>query len=237
MVPGARRFGRVGDVAAAPRRLRRDPAGRALHGLRPAPGAWTVVDQTERSIRGRLQHGQRPEEPAAFPFPHVLDVELALGTAGLRVQTRLTSLDGPVPVAYGFHPFLTLPGVARDRWRVALPRRVRVDLDDACMPVGTRSTADAEVVDLAGRDFDDAFSGLEQGATLAVREGPWSLTVVLDKGFGHAQLFAPQALDLVSLEPMTAQTDALITGRDLRMTNATDTTSFTLLIENEDDVP
>jgi aldose 1-epimerase len=41
--------------------------------------------------------------------------------------------------------------------------------------------------------------------------------VIFLEGFSHAQIFAPKDRDFIALEPMTAPTNALISGEGLRI--------------------
>ena len=45
-------------------------------------------------------------------------------------MARTSPSDVPVPVSFGFHPYLLLPGVPRAEWQVAVPVRRRLDLDE-----------------------------------------------------------------------------------------------------------
>ena len=47
----------------------------------------------------------------------------------------------PVPLSFGFHPYLALPGVARERWQVALPAREKLLLDERGLPTGASRLA------------------------------------------------------------------------------------------------
>ena len=41
-------------------------------------------------------------------------------SGALTITTTVHAIDQAVPVAFGFHPYLTLPGAHRDDWRVSL---------------------------------------------------------------------------------------------------------------------
>jgi len=165
----------------------RDADGLAIHGL-AAPAAW------EPQARGRDRCVVHREVAAcdAFPFAHEVEVEVALPPAGgLRVTTAVTaSADGPLPVAFGWHPYFVVPG-ERATWRLGLPGAPCPE------PLGDRT-------------FDDGHVDVAR-STWSI--GPVELTQ--DDGYPAAQVFAPGDRDVVSLEPMTAPTDALRTGEGL----------------------
>ena len=89
--------------------------------------------------------------------------------------------------------------------------------------LGERGTPTGEETSFAGLDallgegaFDDGFA-LESGpARLSVAGAGRRLTVELLSGYRCAQVFAPADKDFVALEPMTAPTAALNTGRGLQ---------------------
>src|SRR4051812_22832839 len=76
--------------------------GLPIHGVLPRP--WTVVEAGDARVVAEL----RGDEPA-FPFPHTMRIEAELSERTLRIATTLEALDGEVPVAFGFHPWLLAP--------------------------------------------------------------------------------------------------------------------------------
>src|ERR1700761_8719323 len=126
---GAARFELAGrevdlDLPALP--LKRDDAGLPIHGLLPAARGWRVERHTELEHGGLLaasfDFGAYPHLLEAFPFPHRVEIEATLVEGSLEIQTSLTATgDVPVPVSFGFHPYLTLPGVPRAEWVLEAP--------------------------------------------------------------------------------------------------------------------
>ncbi|MGH2975573.1 MAG: aldose 1-epimerase, partial [Solirubrobacterales bacterium] len=123
-----RRFPIAGREVAIepPAPLSTDPNGLAIHGLVSAATGWRVErhDATAHGavLVAELDFGADPARVAAFPFPHRIVIEARLEGATLTITTtvRVTG-DTPVPVAFGFHPYLRLPGVDRADWRVEIP--------------------------------------------------------------------------------------------------------------------
>jgi aldose 1-epimerase len=77
----------------------------------------------------------RPELLAAFPFPHRIEMEIAIVGSTLTVAAALLpTADEPVPVAFGFYPYLRIPGLPRSEWEVSWPVRRRVVLDERLIP-------------------------------------------------------------------------------------------------------
>jgi galactose mutarotase-like enzyme len=196
--PWANRLSSDEDLpAGAPR----DETGLPIHGL-PATGEGWVID------------GHVAVLHATWPAPHDVRVAFELDDDGLRATTRVEAAE-PVPIAFGWHPYLR-PAGPRAEWRLALPARRRHELDGRGLPTGQTSALEAEDAPLGDRTLDDAFDEIAPGAVLAAGD----LEVVHDAGYPCAQVFAPSVADVVSLEPMTAPVDALRSGAAARATEA-----------------
>jgi len=192
----------------------RDARGLPIHGLAAPPGAWQLAGEGDTRAVARLEHAPVP----AFPFAHTLEVALGLEAARLTVTTTLHATgDVGVPVAFGWHPYLRLPRLRREHWALALPARVRLLLDGRGLPTGRAVAEPAERRALGADAYDDGFEGLAAGARFVVAGGGQRIAVRMLDGYPAAQLFAPPSVDVVCFEPMTAPTDALSTGRGLRV--------------------
>jgi galactose mutarotase-like enzyme len=114
-----------------------------------------------------------------------------------------------LPVAFGFHPYLRIPGIPRRQWAVAFPVRHRLVLDDRLIPTG----AIEPVVPLAGavgdRTWDDAFERVEPGSRFRLSGAGRTIEVAYGDGFSFAQIFAPPGQEYLCVEPMTARPNAL----------------------------
>jgi len=104
--------------------LTTDERGLPIHGTMSAQPGWEVVDVSQRALTARFDFGAHPDLLASFPFPHELRIEVTVEAATLRVATTLRPTgDRAVPVAFGYHPYLRLPGVRRDDVHLGLPDR------------------------------------------------------------------------------------------------------------------
>ena len=187
-----------------------------IHGLLAGSRDWRVTASGGDALAAELDWGAHPELMAAFPFPHRLALEVSIREHSLSVRTTVTAgPDRPVPVAFGFHPYLVLPGVPRRDWRVELPAMRHLELDARDIPDGRSRPAPAVAGPLGSRTYDDGYSGVGDGTTFALAGGGRRITVRLDTGFAFAQVFAPPTLDVVCFEPMTAPTNALVSGDGL----------------------
>lgn len=192
--------------------LTTDEHGQPIHGTMTAQPGWEVVAADERSLTARFDVGAHPQLLAAFPFPHELRIEAVVDPTALSVATTLTpTTDRAVPVAFGFHPYLRLPGVPRAEARLRLPDRTHLAVDDRGLPTGGTRHERAEDEPLAARAFDDLYA-LGEDRRLSVAGGGRRLTLVVGEGYRYAQVFTPPTADAVCLEPMTAPVNALVDG-------------------------
>jgi galactose mutarotase-like enzyme len=203
-----RRFDVAGvavDLEGVP--LHDDGHGLPIHGTMIGERRWAVVDAEPDRVRARFDY-DTPELLLAFPFPHVLELDVSVGRDGLRVETALTAgQEGPVPVAFGWHPYFRLPGSAGD-WRLELPECTPLELDPRGIPTGHSAQDARGTVRLRERAWDDLFA-LDGPSSVAVTGGELRLEVRYGAGYPYAQVFSPAGADFVAIEPMTAATDAL----------------------------
>ena len=104
----------------APRRARR-PAGQhglQIHGVRPR--AWSVETAEADAVTATLSFTS-----PAFPFAHTVHQEVRVAPGALRITTSVIATGGVgVPIAFGFHPYLVLPGVRAPRGSSRSPHAV-----------------------------------------------------------------------------------------------------------------
>ena len=195
-------LGREVDLEPVRERLvRADPAtGLPNHGTRPRP--WRVVGDGVAELDGASE---------AFPFLHTIRIEASIDGGTLRIATTVEARDEPVPVAFGFHPYLVLPGVGRADWHVELPVSRRLMLSEQKVPTGETEPVQPYAGPLGDRAYDDGYDELT-GAPFVLEGGSRRIELAFEAGFPVAQVYAPPGKDLIAFEPMTARADALRTG-------------------------
>lgn len=197
--------------------LHRDANGLPIHGVPWSMLAWQVTRATGTLLAARLDW-THPALLAIFPFPHALEMVATLVPDGLTLATTLVALDiGPVPVSFGFHPYVGLPGLARDEWRLELPAMRRLALDPLRIPTGDEHSIAAFNGPLRGLEFDGGYALDHPRASMAIAGAGRRVSIDLYEGYAYAQVYAPEGKDFVALEPMTAPTNALVTGRGLQL--------------------
>ncbi len=198
--------------------------GLPSHGLLAASPLWYVTSSSPTTLLSTLDFSEDPRLLAAFPFPHRLAYAAALTDDTLTIALTVTPTgEEPVPISFGFHPYLRLPGADRAGWELTLPVTRRV-LVEHSLPTGEHEPIAPGALDgpLAGRSFDDCFDGLSTAGGLAgppafsVAGAGRRITVTFTDGYPVAQVYAPPGSNFVCLEPMTAPLDALRSGEGLR---------------------
>lgn len=212
-----RAAGREVRIDPANPHLHRDGNGLPMHGLLAAYPGWAVREARGDRLVAALDFAADPGLLAAFPFPHTLTIAVDLQPAALTIAATLRATGGvAVPVSFGFHPYLTLPGVPRAEWRIEAPVQARAVLDARGLPTGAREACRLAPAALGERAFDDLYPTLDEPAHFVLAGGGRRLTIRFDAGYPCAQIFAPPGEAVICFEPMTAPTNALVSGDGLR---------------------
>jgi aldose 1-epimerase len=192
--------------------VRADPNGLPIHGVLAAYPDWRVTAESGAELTAEVDFGS-PRLLASFPYPHVVEVAVRLADRTLSVRTTVTATgDVAVPLCFGFHPYLQIPGVARGDWVIETPPLRHLALDERGLPTGESAPQPQGSETLGDKAFDDAYDQVADGAVFAVSGGGRRIEVHFEEGYPAAQIFAPAAESLVCFEPMAAPTDALSRG-------------------------
>ncbi len=193
------------------------PGGLPIHGLLAAASGWQV-DRHEAVggggvVTASFDFARHEELMAAFPFPHKVLFEASLRGTTLTVTTGVhASGDTRVPISFGYHPYLRLPGVDRADWNVGIPVRERLKLDRRMLPTGEREPVAVASGPLGTREFDDEYLAPTDAAPFVLAGGGRRIELSVGRGYRFAQVYAPADDDVVAFEPMTAPTNSLVAG-------------------------
>jgi galactose mutarotase-like enzyme len=91
----------------------------------------------------------------------------------------------------------------------------RFRLDSSGIPTGEDDAFGPIAGSLAAHSWDDGFELPAERPSLRISGGGTGISVDLLEGYRYAQVYAPADRELVALEPMTAATSALTSGRGL----------------------
>ncbi len=187
-----------------------DDHGLPIHGFLVGSPGWSVDRLSTRGDTARLRASITVDAPA-FPFPHRIDVSAIVREPVLRVDTTIvpTGRRG-VPIAFGWHPYLRLPGGPRRSWRLRLPARRHLALDTRGIPTGDIRREVAESAVIGPRTFDDGYALGRDRRLAIVDDSGRSLELRCGNGYPFAQVWVPSGKPFVALEPMTAATNALV---------------------------
>jgi galactose mutarotase-like enzyme len=209
----SRRYRAAGvTVDVRGRHVHTDANGLPIHGLLVGWPDWEVTSAGARRGVASVCATTIVDAPA-FPFPHLLEVAVALHDDRLVVDTTLVPTGRrKVPVAFGWHPYLRVPGTPRSRWTVRLPAREHLALDDLGIPTGASSREPVEDDAIGGRTFDDLYAlGRDRRLSFTGEDGA-AVELHGDAHYPYAQVWVPRGRTFAALEPMSAPTDALARG-------------------------
>lgn len=200
----------------------------AIHGLlRYRP--YVLVDHDDTSVT--LSASVFPE--LGYPFELDTQVHYELTAEGLTVTHTIANVgDTTAPAAIGTHPYLKIGGVPTGELVVRVDAATHLDVDERLNVVG-ESPVDGTGYDLRGGrrvselTLDDGFADVAftDGVARHTVTAPDGRTVTLwaDQNFGYVQVYTSRsfrtdtASDVaLAVEPMTAPSNALNTGRGLR---------------------
>lgn len=198
--------------------LRTDGNGLPIHGLMAAYDGWQVLQDDGRRLVAEADWAPDDARFAGFPFAHRLTLEVDQAPDRIAIVTTLApTTDAGVPVSFGFHPYFTLPGVARSDLVLRTPAMTKLLLDERSLPTGEHERISARHTRLGTEPLDSHFTDLGPHPTFTLAGGGHELTVELLEGYTHLQLFSPPNRPIVAIEPMTAPIDALRSGDGLRL--------------------
>jgi aldose 1-epimerase len=179
---GSRRFRAAGvqvDLGGLP--LSTDDNGLPIHGLLVGQPGWRIVGRSARRGRARFAASIDIDAPA-FPFPHRIEISVAAQEDRLIIDTTIVPTGRRrVPVAFGWHPYLRLPGEPRSRWHLRLPARSHLALDHYGLPTGEAQSEPQEADRIGRRTFDDLYRmgrdrrlalEADDGSSITMRPGP-----------------------------------------------------------------
>jgi aldose 1-epimerase len=194
-----------------------DENGLPIHGVPWPRLTWEVIEARQNRVRARLEWS-RQDLLSVFPFRHRLELTASLAPDALTIETVLVADgDSPVPVSFGFHPYLRVPGLARADWRLHTPPMRRLVLDNKHIPAGKEEPFGGLDTTLGDLDLDDGFALSGENQSLSIAGAGRLIAAEWLEGYGFAQIYAPRGKDYAALEPMTAPTNALVSGHGVRL--------------------
>jgi galactose mutarotase-like enzyme len=192
--------------------VRSDEHGLVIHGVLAAYPGW-LVKHAENRLTADLDYSGQPRLLTSFPFPHVVTLDIKLANRALSIETTVTpTTAASVPLCFGFHPYLTIPGVPRSQWQLETPPLRHLPVDNWGIPTGATENWPGMSGELGDKTLDDGFDEVPQGSVFALSGGDRRIEVIFDHGYPAAQIFAPHNDDVVGIEPMAAPTNALRKG-------------------------
>ena len=198
--------------------LHKDSQGLVIHGIPWPHLGWELLTHEEDRVVASL-NWNRSEWLDVFPFRHRIEMAATLSAQALAIETTILA-DEPMPVSFGFHPYLGIPGLPRAQWRIELPAMHQLVLDERKIPAGAERAFESFEGPLADLDLDAGFALSANCERLALSGNGRRIAVELVENYPFLQIFAPREKEFISIEPMTAPANALVSGSDLRLLDA-----------------
>ena len=115
---------------------------------------------------------------------------MSLADDGLTIETTLTPTSAtPVPIAFGYHPYLRVPGAPRAEWEVDMPVDQHLVLDENQIPTGEGEMPALPLAALLeDRALDDGYELPEHPRPFTVSAAGRTLGVEFVEGYTYAQV-------------------------------------------------
>jgi aldose 1-epimerase len=198
--------------------FRSDGNRKPIHGLLVYAPQWRVVtleaDAGGARLTSRLEFWREPAWMAQFPFAHNIEMTYRLADGALEVETAIENLSAePLPLSLGYHTYYRVPDSPRDDWKVVIPARDQVVLDDLLVPTGERRPVSfPSPLALRAAKLDDVFTGLireaDGRAEFRVEGRRQKISVRFGPKYPVAVVYAPPGREFICFEPMTGVTNA-----------------------------
>jgi len=209
--------GRQVSLDSSSPRLHFDDHKLPMHGVPWSQLQWNVISSHTDALTARLDWFSQ-ELLAIFPFPHHVEMAVRLRPLDLEIQTTVFADSGSaVPISFGFHPYFGLPGIPRTEWALNGPAMRKLALDEQGIPTGAETPSTPLATLLGNSGYDDGFALSGEQATFSIDGNGYAIALEFKSGFHFAQIFAPKDKEFIAIEPMTAETNALCSGKGLRV--------------------
>jgi aldose 1-epimerase len=212
-----RAAGREVSLDSSSKLLHFDDHGLPMHGVPWGLLQWDVISSAANALTARLDW--RSEElRGIFPFPHRVEMAVRVRAFELEIRTTVFADSGSaVPISFGFHPYFGILGISRTEWKLNAPAMRRLTLDAQGIPTGAETSSLPIAAPLGNIGYDDGFALSGESAAFSIEGNGYSIGVEFESGFQFAQIFAPKDKEFIAIEPMTAETNALRSGKGLRV--------------------
>ncbi|HZE42110.1 MAG TPA: aldose 1-epimerase family protein [Stackebrandtia sp.] len=195
----------------------------ALHGL-VGWVRWRGVDVSDSSVTVECA---LPAQPG-FPYPLVLRTRWSVGPYGLRAVHTVSNVGTHAcPFGLGVHPYLTVPGSPMSEWKLRVPAKTQLVVDDRKLPTGDTTATFTEATAIGDTVLDTTFGDLQRDddrnarVELASADDTEAVTFWFDESFGWLHLYTGDTLDgerrrrCLAIEPMSCPPNALSSGTDV----------------------
>jgi aldose 1-epimerase len=165
-----------------------------------------------------------------YPFALVVEINYTLSVRGFMVETLATNTgDVRLPFGDGWHPYYAFGDCQDvDSWRITIPARSRVEMNERLIPTGRFSPISGSDYDflkarrIGSLDLDDVFTDVieTEGKTTTVLSSDelgMAMEIWQDRAYPYLVIFTPPGDErtCIAVEPMTCNTNAFNNGQGL----------------------
>ena len=178
--------------------------------------AFEVVRADDAQLVAQLDYGAHPDKLRAFPFPHTVTVDARARRRARARRSRPRSgrrPTAPVPISFGWHPYVRLPSGGRATLGAALARvRARRGRRRASIPTGVRTPQPADRAPIGEPHVRRPLRARRRPHVRGLGRGPHAHARSSTRRTRSRSCSCRPAANSLAIEPMTAEIDALGRG-------------------------
>ncbi len=199
--------------------LNEEGLGNALHGFLFQESFELVQEEIYADEAQLVLEYNYKGQHLFYPFPAKIQLGIRLKSHSILFDIEISNTGNTnIPLAFGWHPYFTM-GETIDDHLFELPAKEYIVVDDQMIPTGKRRNYEkfAEACELGDAPLDTAFV-LEEGKRfMNLTKGKKQLNMSFSNDFSFAQVCTTKTRSSISVEPVTANIDALNNGDGLKI--------------------
>ncbi|MFT6867882.1 MAG: aldose 1-epimerase [Cyclobacteriaceae bacterium] len=159
-----------------------------------------------------------------YPFPFVLDMTYEYGSDGFNVIFDVkNSGAGNLPFGLGWHPYFKLGDRGLSGLRYAIPESDHLLLGNRSLPTGEVQNFSQANLNLEDWNLDDCFRLKQSEVSYILASDQISLKMTGSDAFRYLQLFTPEGLGTIAIEPMTSGVNVFNNHEGIRFLKSMET--------------
>ena len=197
----------------------KDQSNLPMHGFFYYKTGWKVVDfqnLKEKSFYESV-YTSNSEDEKLFPFSFELKMRIELeGNILHYILWIKNSSSENMPLSVGFHPYFLLPLDIKSKTKVFTNAKKVYLTNSNLIPNGKLESSSKILKDefLSKQFIDHTFFEFDSKGVVNLYLPDKTLSIILEEGFDHIQIFNPLDKDFICIEPMLGPINSFFTKKN-----------------------